>query len=593
MKRNLALILAIVMLLGSLFGVMSMAEATEGTTPPAEETPAVRYVPEIAYANLSYADKMYMMFAVPAPAALEEGAAVKLIVWESREESLAFSYNDIIKEVVDAEAETINIGGVDHLVFKYDKLTASDMTNVICARPVVVKNDTATAYGKLVEYSVLEYVAAAKGEFNGIAGIEDQDHLAVLDSLLDFGSLAQQFSTDEYAYMANDELHKIFVTPVINGIKKATIFGGFFKYDAESAIDFLAPFYDGTEIISIEYADGSAVVDLEEDTDGIQFIPADADIELVVEYQNISVRALCADDLGPDLVANNYGEVTGGHPGVVKKDGFWITLGSDTRSNISGNASVADSYGRMNYWHGYKTVTDPDDPEGLVLQVTATGAPTLQFNNTTAANWAGYGFGDTIYPAFTFEMTLGSVNGKMPTTGNYYFRHRPGTQYYQYGVDLVIYSIKNGEVTLPNGTVIGTIPETGMAKFAITVDALTNVVYGYCENIDGEMELTATSEMVLNEKFLDMQQRHFANLADEDPSNDTQFLTYESIYTFFTKSNLEPTWVVGSGAATNPAFEALKTGEGIYDMEAVQNLAESEYSFLLDDYKLTIGAIYD
>jgi len=31
MKRNLALILALVMLLGSLFGVMSMAEATEGT----------------------------------------------------------------------------------------------------------------------------------------------------------------------------------------------------------------------------------------------------------------------------------------------------------------------------------------------------------------------------------------------------------------------------------------------------------------------------------------------------------------------------------------------------------------------------------
>ena len=164
MKKNLALILAIVMLLGSLFGVMSMAEATEETTPPAEETPAVRYVPEIAYANLNYSDKMYMMFAVPAPAALEEGASVKLIAWESREESLAFSYNDIIKEVVLAEAETINIGGVDHLVFKYDKLAASDMTNVICARPVVVKNDVATAYGKLVEYSVLEYISTAKGE---------------------------------------------------------------------------------------------------------------------------------------------------------------------------------------------------------------------------------------------------------------------------------------------------------------------------------------------------------------------------------------------------------------------------------------------
>ena len=580
MKKNLALILAIVMLLGSLFGVMSMAEATEGTTPPAEETPAVRYVPEIAYANLSYADKMYMMFAVPAPAALEEGAAVKLIVWESREESLAFSYNDIIKEVVDAEAETINIGGVDHLVFKYDKLTASDMTNVICARPVVVKNDTATAYGKLVEYSVLEYVAAAKGEFEGIAGIEDQDHLAVLDSLLGFGALAQQFSPNNYDYYANDDLHKIFVTPVMNGVAKDRIFAGFFKYEEGEEITFTAPFFDGTEVVKIKDAEGNEIADLDDSIDGLQFVPADADVSLTVEYQNISVRALIAEDLGPDFVLNNSTTTS-------------ASLGTDAKTNMSGPACSPDSANRMNYWHGYKTVVDPEDPNGLVLMVSATNAPALQFNNTKASDWAGYGFGDTVYPAFTFELELGAVNGKMPTTGKYYFRHRPGTQYAKYGVDLHIFTLNAGEVVLPDGTVVGKIPETGMAKFAITVDALTNKVYGYRENENGEMELGSTSDMVLSDLFLSMQQLHFNNLADEDPSNDTQFLTYESIYTFFTTSNLEPTWVVGSGKSTNPAFEALKIGETAYDMEAVQALAESEYSFLLDNFKLTLGAIYE
>ena len=578
MKKNLALILAIVMLLGSLFGVMSMAEATEETTPPAEETPAVRYVPEIAYANLNYSDKMYMMFAVPAPAALEEGASVKLIAWESREESLAFSYNDIIKEVVLAEAETINIGGVDHLVFKYDKLAASDMTNVICARPVVVKNDVATAYGKLVEYSVLEYISTAKGEFEGIAGIEDQEQLAVLDSLLGFGALAQQFSPNNYDYFANDELHKIFVTPVMNGIKKAAVFGGFFKYEAEKAITFIAPFYDGTEVVKIKDAEGNEIVDLDENTDGLQFVPADADLSLTVEYQNMSVRALTAEELGPDFVLNNLGETSG-------------TLGTDAKTNMSGPACVPDP--RMNYWHGFKTVVDPEDPDGLVIMVSATNAPTLQFNNTKASDWAGYGFGDTVYPAFTFELELGAVNGKMPTTGNYYFRHRPGSQYAKYGVDLHIFTLKNGELVLPDDTVVGKIPETGMAKFAITVDALTNKVYGYRENENGEMELGPTSDMVLSDLFLSMQQLHLKNLADEDPSNDTQFRTYESIYTFFTTSNLEPTWVVGNGPATNPAFEALKTGETAYDMAAVQALAESEYSFLLDNFKLTLGTLYN
>ncbi len=582
MKKNLALILALVMLLGSLFSIMSMAEATEDTTtPPAEEEVVLGgYKPEVAYANFNYADKMYMMFAIPAPEALEEGAAVKLIAWESREESLAFSYNDLIRDVIDAEAETVKIGEVDHLVFKYDALGAADMTNVICVRPVVVKGDVATSYGKLVEYSVLEYVASAKGELDGIAGIEDQEHLAVLDSLLDFGALAQQFSGyDDYAYMANDELRKIFVTPIMNGIAKEPVFGGFFKYEEETSFTFLAPFYDGTEVIAIKDAEGNEIADLDEDIDGLQFIPADADLKLTVEYQNVSVRALRADDLGPDFVLNNLESVNG-------------NIGTDAKTNMSGLASTLDTYNRMNYWHGFKTVPNPENPDDLVLQVTATNAPTIQFNNTTAANWAGYGFGDTVYPAFTFELELGAVNGKMPTTGNYYFRHRPGAQYAQFGVDLHIFTVKAGEVVLPDGTVVGKIPETGMAKFAITVDALTNKVYGYCENENGEMVLGSTSDMVLSDLFLSMQELHNKNLADEDPSNDTQLRTYESIFTFFTTSNLEPTWVIAQGLATNAAFDALKINDTVYDMEAVQALAESEYSFLLDNFKLTLGALY-
>ena len=80
------------MLACALLGVMPAAEATE-------ETPVTEagYKPEIAYANLSYSDKIYMEFAVPAPASLEEGASVKLLVWGSRAESRAYSYNDLIK----------------------------------------------------------------------------------------------------------------------------------------------------------------------------------------------------------------------------------------------------------------------------------------------------------------------------------------------------------------------------------------------------------------------------------------------------------------------------------------------------------------
>ena len=580
MKKNLALILALVMLLGTLFSLAPMAEEA-GTTPPATETPAVKYTPEITYSNLNYSDKMYMMFAVPAPASLDEGASVKLIVWNSRYDSISFSYNDIVKTVIDAEATTVKIGDVDHLVFKYDGLAADEMTNVICARPAVVAGDKATAYGKLVEYSVLEYVTAAKGDFEGIAGLTDKAVVDMLDSMLDFGALAQKFlSGDEPDFYANDDVKKIFVNPVVNGVAKDKVFAGFFKYDADGEVTFVAPFFDGTEVVAVKNADGTLIEDLDPNADGVQFAPTDSDITFTVEYQNMSVRALTAEELGPDFVLNNSITTS-------------TSLGSDSKVNMSGPASTADSAKRMNYWHGFKTVPDPENPDGLVLMVSATNAPALQFNNTKASDWAGYGFGDTVYPAFTFELELGAINGKMPTTGKYYFRHRPGKEYYQYGVDLHIFTVVNGVLTLPNGTEVGKIAETGMTKFAVTVDALTNEVYGYCEDENGVMQLTAVSEMTLDEKFLDMQGRHLANLADDDPSNDTQVLTYESIFTFFTTSNLEPTWVVGSGPATNPAFEALKSADGTYDMEAVQALAESEYSFLLDNFKLTLGAIYE
>jgi len=254
MKKNLALILALVMLLGTVFSVIPMAADASAETP----APAADYEPEISFANVNYSDKMYMMFAVPAPAALGEGETVNLLVWASKDDSSSFSYSDVRKSVLTAEAEKVKIGEADYLVFKYDGLTAADMTNIIVCRAVVLKTTetvvvvpevkdeagnvtspattktelvtSAIAYSDIVEYSVLEYVATAKGEFEGITGITDEAHLAVLDSMLAFGGLAQKYSGDEYEFYADDDLNKIWYTPVINGTEAAPVFGGFFSY---------------------------------------------------------------------------------------------------------------------------------------------------------------------------------------------------------------------------------------------------------------------------------------------------------------------------------------------------------------------------
>ena len=619
MKKNLALILALTMILGSLFCVAPMAEGEEDVT--VESTG--RYIPEIAYANVNYTDGIYMMFAVEAPAELAENESVKLIVWDSRDDSLSFSYLDTIKDVIDAEAEKLVVGDKEYLVFKYSGLDATDMTNVICARAVLIKDGVATSYGKLVDYSIVEYVESAKGNIEGIEGIADEELIKTLDSMLEFGSFAQEFSGDEYEYLASDDLKTIYSTNILNGIDKGRTLVGFFKYEEGNVITIRAPFFDGTGVTKITYADGTEIADLDEYKDDLQIMAVDGNIEIVCHYKNAIARSFNADVFGFGMESNNNGEVVGGNNLVsLHSNGYMINYKGYGSANVSGVACVKDSYGRMNYWNAIKTVASPipgDDTP--VFQFTATNSPAYTFTNVTPADFAGVGFGDTIYPAFTFEMTLGAVNGKMPTVGTYYFRHRFKAADVDNGswTDLSIFKIKNGQVLLldgdqddTNNPVVGTIPETGMAKFAITVDALTGMTYGYAENVEtGVMEKTSESQLMLNSTFLGRQTAHFKNLADEDPSNDETLAMYENIYTFFTKSTqLEPTWVFGAGSATNAAFEASSieidgvevpvfsgeydaNGAKIFNMDAVKAVAERDYSFLLDDFNLVMGYVYE
>ncbi|MBR2350938.1 MAG: hypothetical protein IKA67_02785, partial [Clostridia bacterium] len=115
MKKNLALILALVMLLGTVFAVVPVAAEAEATPPAA----ASEYEPKISYANINYSDKMYMMFAVPAPASsVGEGNTVNLLVWNGIV-SEAYSIKDQNVELLSAEADKVTIGEAQYLVFKY------------------------------------------------------------------------------------------------------------------------------------------------------------------------------------------------------------------------------------------------------------------------------------------------------------------------------------------------------------------------------------------------------------------------------------------------------------------------------------------
>ena len=158
----------------------------------------------------------------------------------------------------------------------------------------------------------------------------------------------------------------------------------------------------------------------------------------------------------------------------------------------------------------------------------------------------------------------------------------------------------------PDGTVVGEVPLDGsLRKFAITVDALTGMTYGYAENVEtGAMERTSESMIKLSASYLNRQEKYL-----EDPVTNADLACYENIYSFFTKSGkLEPLWEFGSGSGTNATLESasieidgimtpLKTvdseGKEFFNMEAVKAYAEQNFSFLLDDFSLIMGYVYE
>ena len=488
MKKNLALVLSVVMLLGSLFGVMSMAEATETPeipAPPAEETPAVEYAPEVAYSNINYSDKMYMSFAVNAPASLAEGESVKLLLWNSFERGGVFNYANEYKLAIDAEAETVKIGEADYLVFKYDALSAADMATTVYVRPVVVSADKATAYGPVVEYSVLEYIAAAKGELEGIAGLEDPEYIGVLDSMIEFGALAQKYLLEEEPeFYVNEKLSKIFMTPVLGGAAKDKTLAGFFKYEEGGLLTLTFPFYDTYRVASVTDKDGAAIVDADEEEDGFQIAAADADIEITVNYSALALFDADVSVNKENVSLNSSDNTPGGAYGYYD-------------AGIGGfSFNTSGGYTWKSYCYNSLDVTDDPYNEGeKTFRWVCSNTSALQLGDSKTNFNGSYrlstnaAFGDTIAPVITIELVLGGTeNSADVNLGN--FRIRGGSS-----SDLLIpFKIVGGKVYIYTANDKNSIealsvpiPKDGYAKYAIVIDFANEVISGYVEGEDGKM----------------------------------------------------------------------------------------------------------
>ena len=618
------------MILGSLFSIAPMAEAT-----PTSESSAEKFVPEIAYSNVNYTKGLVLMFAVPAPASLDEGSTVKVVIWSSP--STAFSYYESVASgtavasatALEAEAQKATIGGKECLVYKYDGLTAEKMTNIVYARPVVVDKDgKAVSYGDVIDYSVVEYVQTAKGNFEGTPALANADVVALLDSMLDFGATSQVFLGGfvPYApngYLANDELHKIWITPIVAGVKQEKQFGGFFKYEEGGYFTIVsAPHFDGLAPSKYRDSEGNlledAITGSGDNAFGFQIAAVAGDVELVVEYEAPSIRSFVAEEFGLGFGVNNMSQVITGDPEVVSKaqwtNSITINYNGTIKSNLSGTACKLDDYDRMNYYHGVKTVEDPNDPDNVVFLVSATNGPSLEFIQTTPTDYSGFGYGDTVTDAVTLEFEIGRPNPDAKiSTGAFYFRNRGGklparlpSGITKANTDIYLFKITNNEIYLQldsktKGETVCIIPETGLIKVSFTIFS-DGYVHAYLRGEDGSMQKVAEGQLTNNFKIY--QNAHEAYLADDNPANDNDFITFANFSNWFSMNNIEPTWTVGAGPKINADLEAAVVNingvdtptmnpNGSFNFNAVQIYAEQNYSFLLDNFKFFGGAIYE
>ena len=592
MKTKIAFLLLVAMLLGCVFAIPSFAEETGDVS--------VAYKPEIAYTNVAYGDKLVIMFAVPAPASLSENEKLDVILWDSRLSAEAFSYNDAYCEKLPVNAEMTLIGGVPHYVFTYDKLNAQMMTDVIYARPVYTDSKGIRTYGDVIDYSVVEYVKTANGEFDGFAGLAEEKK-NILNSLLNFGATAQIYLGDDgeaYApngFLANDTLNKLWVVPVIDGVEQNRVFAGFFKYEEGREITVNAPVYDAYIEDSYVDLEGNPIEDSNARETGLQIMATEGDITMKCNYAHESFNnfAPTAEDLAAGAAVDNINGQT------------FDFLGFSKVANLS-NVLTGSKY------HSFKVVADPTDETNAVVKWTANSYSALYL--TAFKNSQTFpGFGDTVYPAITVEVEFGRVNGKIISTSGLRLRHDLNGQnninIFSTSSDGTIYlnvsqKDENGEyVFMDKGAVVttggnckldipvGVVAEEGMSKFAFTFDFRTGMVYGYAEDENGEMKLTASGEHCFGRGWY-----NFVNgITDRGSAH------YESIEDWAVNNNLSVQWMGGAnwlGEYDNAVVNIdgvdtpVKNEDGSYNTAALAQYSEENCAMLIDNFKISLGALY-
>ena len=631
MKKKLALLIATVLAISTIFSLAPVASASEeATVAPSQE---------IKYFNVSIMADVELLFAVPAAGYTYDKDAgftdVKLLVWEDASSSGNYLYNDENAVTLTPELGAASIGGVQHVVFKYSDLSAAEMSKVVYARAVYTDEKGLRSYGDLYDYSIAEFA-------NNYLSSPDTAHKSLVESMMDYGYFVA-LRTGSSSYTADEvkKLGKVSVTVNIDGANAFVSTTQLAKAGEE--IELVAPHVDGMTFLGWDASvvDGKVTMD----ADGVSVVASyrsktyyDAD----ADFYGVGMNLNTLD--GPDSAVGANGKAMNNSTATnTTYSGFKLLKPahavSDLGLNFSGRTTIygseAEDGSKTNYrrYHGLKTVADPDG-DGLVFQFTNTeyGGYTFTLNNI-----ASTGFGENVDPIINFSFRIGSINGRIGNLGSFYhrFRFKDSSTNKQTDLDTYFFRIVNGKIQIQNAKYnvwkdAITIPaDDKMHEYTLSIDTRALTYSIYAEDEDGNRYAAVDSETIIhksdfsayynNESYkLGSFENFFKGSFGEGVKSG-----YASSFTWTGASNwgsgdnalvdldgdgvatdkvldgyvqnANSAWVLIDGALVK--YDATKhTADQRYspnyNVEAVQMYAEANCGVLLDDLRLTIGNVY-
>ena len=158
----------------------------------------------VAACNLSFADSIYIKYAISA----DDLAGIQLLIWTEPQSEYVYGTQDALLTTIGTE--TIN--GTQCAIFQYSKLAAKQMVDNIYARAFVEVNGT-RFYSEVKKYSVLQYAYNKTGR-TGTAS-SNPKLITLLNDMLQYGASAQQYLNYKTGRLATMDYYQV---KVVGGV---------------------------------------------------------------------------------------------------------------------------------------------------------------------------------------------------------------------------------------------------------------------------------------------------------------------------------------------------------------------------------------